>query len=318
MMGFLQRFRFVFFVVLMLAVAWFFYAQIHSHWQQLSVSRVQLHWLWLIFGLFLVLIHYMMTTAAWRIAMVGGTETELSFAESIGISNVTQLTKYVPGKVWSYAIQMHLLASHGISKTRVVSTNLLMLLSLLSSATVLGSGYLVYSATVFPTVFSRALLVASVVGYICLIVGGTHAINATVRLLNRLFKRNIEPISIATSVILRVHGVNFASNVVYGLAGYVVAIGSGAPTTVDILVPIASATLLADTIGLLAIVAPGGIGVREGIMYVMLKSVLSAQICFVLLAAFRLVTAACDLMLGSTALLLLRWFSRRRASHLRG
>ncbi|MGH8147784.1 MAG: hypothetical protein ACREPY_15820, partial [Rhodanobacteraceae bacterium] len=130
------------FLLLMAAVGWFFASQVRAHWLQLSSFRIVLHWPWIIAGMALVVIHYLVATAAWRTALLGHATRSLSFIECVGLSNISQLTKYLPGKIWSYAIQMHLLASHGVSKTRVLSTNILMLLSLIGSAAVIGCGYL--------------------------------------------------------------------------------------------------------------------------------------------------------------------------------
>lgn len=300
------------FLLLMAAVGWFFASQVRTHWAQLASFQITLHWPWIGAGLVLVVIHYLAATAAWRMALQAGTTGSLSYVECIGLSNISQLTKYLPGKIWSYALQMHLLAPHGISKTRVLSTNLLMLLSLMASAAVIGCGYLMSANVLLPPDWSKALFAAVAAAYLSVVFGGTRTINSLISLVNRLLRRSIGSIEIPFGDVLRIHVLNFGANIVYAMAGCLVALGVGASFDISLAGPVGSATLLSDAAGLLAVVVPGGIGVREGVMYAMLKPFIGIQTCFALLIAFRLVTMAGDLLLGGSAMGLLYFFVKSR------
>lgn len=300
------------FLLLMAAVGWFFASQVRTHWAQLAAFHLTLHWSWVGAGLILVVTHYLAATAAWRLALQGGTTRSLSYLECIGLSNISQLTKYLPGKIWSYALQMHLVAPHGISKTRVLSTNVLMLLSLMASAAVIGCGYLMSASVLLPPEWSKALFAAVAAAYLSVVFGGTRTINRLISLANRVFRRGIGSIEIPFGDVLRIHMINFGANIAYAMAGYLVALGVGASFDISLAAPVGSATLLSDAAGFLAIVAPGGIGVREGVMYAMLKPFMGIQTCFALLIAFRLVTMAGDLLLGGSAMGLLYFFVKNQ------
>lgn len=300
-------------IVLMAGVLWFFWSQVRRHWDQLK--DLHLHFLWpaMLLALALVLIHYLIATLAWRTIIVGKSGKPLTITESIGLSNISQLTKYVPGKVWSYAIQMHLLSAHGVSKSRVLSVNVIMLLSLAGSSTVIGTGYLWFSETLLPRQLSALLFAASLTAYLLLVFGGTWTTNLLVRLINRLLRQRIDTFAAPLSTMIRAHALNLISNLLYGLSGYFVAVGIGMSGDFSLIIPIAAAMLLSDTVGFFVFLAPGGIGVREGVMYAILKSVVDIQTCFVLPIAFRLITTVNDLILGGTAALLLNRFSRGSA-----
>jgi hypothetical protein len=298
-------------LVLLAGIIWYFAHEIERHWNDLSHVQLDFHWQYLLLGLMLVVVGYLIATLAWRDAVHIASGKQLTFVESVGLVNISQLTKYIPGKVWSYAIQMHLLSAHGISKTRVLSVNIIMLLSLTASATTIGLGYLASAGTLLPRELGVPLFVSSLTLYLLFVFGGPWSVNLVIRLINALFKKNLAFIKVPTIGMIQVHGLYLGSNLMFGLAGYFVALGIGLNHDLSLLIPIAGSMLLSDTIGLFAFVVPGGIGVRESVMYAMLKSAVDIQICFMLPVAFRLVTTISDLLLGGAAMILLGRFAKR-------
>lgn len=300
-------------LVLTVGFLWFFSREIHRHWGELSRVHLNIQWQYLLVGLILVVVGYLVATLAWRDAIQLASGKQLTFTESVGLVNISQLTKYLPGKVWSYAIQMHLLSSHGVSKTRVLSVNVIMLLSLAVSATVIGSAYLAFANTLLPRGIAVPLFALSLMLYASLVFGGAWSINVLVRLANALFKKNLATIKIPLMEMVLMHGLYLVSNLLFGLAGYFVALGIGLPHNLSLVIPIAGSMLLSDTLGFFAFVVPGGIGVREGVMYAMLKSAIDIQTCFMLPVAFRLVTTVSDLLLGGTAMVLLNRLAKKNS-----
>lgn len=292
-------------LILTFLVIWFFSGEIQRHWDELSHVHLEISWPYILVGALLVLAAYLLVTVGWQYSILLASNKKLTFIESIGLVNISQLTKYLPGKVWSYAIQMHLLASHEISKTMVLSVNVIMLASLVTSGLVIGLGYLSIAHSYLPQGVAVLLFAGSLTFYVLLVIGGTWSINMLVRLANILFKKNLAMINVPLLGMLSVHALYLTSNILFGVAGYFVAIGIGLPHDITLLVPIIASMLLSDTIGFLSIVVPGGVGVREGVMYAMLKSAVDIQICFILPVAFRLVTTICDLLVGGLAILLL-------------
>lgn len=303
-------------LALMLAVAWFFAGEVKRHWDELSRVHMELRWHYILIGVPLVLGAYLVATLAWQETILLASRRKLTYIESIGLVNISQLTKYIPGKVWSYAIQMHLLAAHDISKAWVLTVNIIMLLSLVTSAAVIGFGYIYFSGTYLPQEISLTLLLVSFTFYLFLVFGGAWSVNVLVRLANALLKKQFAAINLRLGAMIKIHGLYLISNLLFGIAGYFVAVGLGLPQDFMLVLPIAASMLLSDTIGFFAFVVPGGIGVREGIMYAMLRSVVDIQTCFILPVAFRLVTTVSDLLLGGAALFLLHTFEKKSSNQI--
>jgi hypothetical protein len=299
-------------LVLLAGVLWFFEREIRKHWAELSREHLDITWTWIATGLVVVIVGYLLATIGWRKAIMLASGQRLTFIESVGLLNISQLTKYLPGKVWSYAIQMHLLASRGVPKTVVLSVNVIMLASLATSATMAGTAYLLVADVLVPREVASLLLAGSLAFYAFLMFGGAWSVNLLLRLANRFLGRQLAPLAMPLSGSLAIHGLFLSSNILFGISGYFVAMGIGMEHDPALLVPIAGSMLLSDTIGFLAFAMPGGIGIREGVMYAMLKSMLDIRICLMLPLAFRLVTTVSDLLLGGFALFVVNGCSRRQ------
>jgi hypothetical protein len=304
------------FLAVMLGVYLFFAGEIQRHWDQLTRVHLEIRWIYVLVGALLVAGSYLMVTWAWQEAILMICAKKLTFSESVGLVNITQLTKYIPGKVWSYALQMHLLSSHGISKTLALSVNVIILLSLMASSAAIGFGYIAFSATMLPTEVAVLCFTVIIVFYLFLIFGGTWSINLLIKFANKFFTKQLQAISMPVRGTILVHGSCLVSNLAFGLAGYFMALGIGLEPDFSLIVPVAASFLLSDAIGLIAFMVPGGIGVREGVMYTMLKPVVDIQICFILPVAIRLMTTVCDFLLGGIAVVLLNSSTRDRTSNI--
>ena len=81
-----------------------------------------------------------------------------------------------------------------------------------------------------------------------------------------------------------------------------------------ILVPFfISACALASTVGFLAVFAPAGIGVREGILLIVLSPVIGGGYAAITVVAWRLLLTIVDVVLAGIGLLILRALRRKGA-----
>jgi glycosyltransferase 2 family protein len=73
-----------------------------------------------------------------------------------------------------------------------------------------------------------------------------------------------------------------------------------------------SSLIIADVTGFVAIIVPGGLGVREGVMYLLLTGVSTTALSLLLPIATRVVTMLVDISLGTTAVVLLNSYKNAR------
>ena len=294
------------YIIVLVVTGFFFTNELQKHWDQLVYFHLNIKLIYLAGGVVLVALSYLLGTLAWRETLFFSNGNRLKFSESVSLVNVNQLAKYLPGKVWAFAFQMYWASTRGISKTLVLTINVIMVFSSILSAALLVSAYLIFEGSILPHDLSIVCFALTLAAYLAMFFGGTFSINLLIRIVNKLFNRQLQQIDISLRGLILVHSLYMVSNLAFGLAGYTVAIGIGVAPNVSLIFPIVAAMLCSETIGFLAIFVPGGIGVREGIMYIMLKSVVDIQTCFVLPVAIRLVTTLCDLIVGGIALVLLK------------
>jgi uncharacterized membrane protein YbhN (UPF0104 family) len=67
-----------------------------------------------------------------------------------------------------------------------------------------------------------------------------------------------------------------------------------------------SAMIISDVVGFVAVIVPGGLGVREGVMYFLLKGDTSGALFLILPIATRIVGMLVDILLGTMSFVLLK------------
>jgi uncharacterized membrane protein YbhN (UPF0104 family) len=202
---------------------------------------------------------------------------------------------------------MYWLAGAGFAKSLVVYVNVINLLISLITSFLLGIALLLP----FPDRFPLTLTLGSLILLLALDVATLkfhHAVfKWLVALHNKLFKkRKLEYFEISTKLVVDLHVLHLVGNAAFGLAAYFVCLGIGYPVQLCQAPLLMASLLLADTIAVLALIVPGGLGVREGIMYAMLGGAASGPLALTLPVATRIIHMIVDVGLGGTALRLLR------------
>ena len=67
-----------------------------------------------------------------------------------------------------------------------------------------------------------------------------------------------------------------------------------------------SSMMLSDVIGFLTVIVPGGLGVREGVMYFILKGDTPKTLSLILPIASRIISMLVDVTLGTIGIVLLK------------
>lgn len=287
-----------------LLIVWALYIYINQlilNWSKISANQVQFNYIWGSLAILFVSLSYIWFTLAWQRALNSFKETKdkINFFQCIGIYNSTQLAKYIPGKIWGYVLQTSVLKQFGINKSTTVYLNIL--LSLLSVLYSLELGLFFFAFYCGMSTFFGILIILSLLSLI-LVYFYFSASEGLSKLLKRLaviFKKEITIYKIDKASFLQINIIIFLSVIFFGLSGFASAMAIGTQFNSDLILPISSAMAFADAIGFLVLVAPGGIGVREVILFAMLD-VLGVGVTAVFIpVAARLANMIADLLLGS-------------------
>lgn len=238
---------------------------------------------------------------SWR-AVLAELGSRLPLRDAARIYFVGQVGKYLPGSVWPALVQMELGRSAGVPRSRMgVSFVLALALSLLTGA-VIG----------LPTVLSTGRYLLPALGVIVLVL----PVLLVPRLLGAVLDRGLRllrrpPLErpLTRTGILRVVGLSAIGWVAYGVQAWLLALDLGAPLARTLPVAI-GAYAIALVLGVVVVLAPAGVGVREFMLVVGLASVLTGNAAAALAIVSRALVTVADVATAVVGLLLRRPGSR--------
>lgn len=287
----------------------FVIVQLRQNWQELQSQPIT--WTFrplpALASLVLVWCMYAMLIEAWRIMLAGWGQT-LAPGPAARIWILSSLGKYVPGKVWAIAGMAMMARDAGVAPWAATASAILL------QALAVGTGALVSLA------FGGALLEAQSPGLaVWFWVGGAVVTIGVLGLLFRpVTRRLLALVGVAPErevpgsrpVLIGV-GANLIAWIGYGLAFWLLALAVQ-PTAVPEPGAAIAAFAASYVAGLIFLLAPGGLLVREGLLFAMLQGSIGAGPAAALAVASRILLTITELG-AAVPFLVLRW-GKPRAS----
>lgn len=243
------------------------------------------------------------TMLAWR-ATLTGVGAPIPVIAAARIFFAGQFAKYVPGRLLGLVLTVHMGRSAGVPAGQMASAWLLaLLLSLLTGGTVavlagpavIGDAALWLALAVLPTgvLLARPDLLAT-----------------AARAAARLLRRPALEARVSVGAMRRAIVAQILAWVFGGVQLWLLALALGAPAARSLLLCVGVFSLGA-VVGVLAVVVPDGIGVREAVLLTALAVVLPLPVATVVALASRLVVIVSELATSGIGLLLTGGLRRR-------
>lgn len=243
----------------------------------------------------LVLVGLSLTGVVWRIALASfGADGEPR--EVVPPFFVAQLGKYVPGSVWTFAVQGALGARRGLPPRVPVAAAVLFLGVHVASGLLL-TGVLGWWTSLPAWVVAASLAVG--------LVGLLPAVH-------RLVGRQVAGVPCRWDVSSSLRGVAVMVVLWSCYAAALAALAPGAGPTA--MITLGCAFAVAHAIGVAVPIAPAGLGAREGVLVVLVAPLLGTGPAGALALVFRLLHTAADFLLAGASWLVMRSSEPRRAS----
>jgi hypothetical protein len=278
-------------LVVLALVAW----RVANDWNSYRTLDVALAlrpgWLALSFGS-LALVSALQIES-WR-RILGGWAQSLPFLAGARIWFLANLGRYVPGKVWSVAGMVVLAEQQGVQRWAAAASAVAVQAVGIGTAAALVAAATPHAAS--PLRLAGALLLA--VGTV-----GLLAWKGALARLGRMVGAATEWRALPAGAVLAGSSLTLLSWCVYGFAFWALGRGLGLPPALP-LADAAGVFALGYILGLLALFAPGGIGVREGVFYVLLTPYLGSAGALALSVASRLQLTVTEAVAGLGALVL--------------
>ena len=296
-------------LLIILSVSFFFYKSFQANWASIRQFKLQINLAFISLSFVFVLSNYLLMTFSWyaTINHLSG-DNKITYLQSVGAVNTSNLTKYLPGKIWSFALQMYWLDKAGYRKALVLYVNLTNLFIGLMTSMILGLVLLTSFSPLHANVIANCALLALIAADVMYILFTAQFSRLIIFCFNKIFGKDIEYYKISIPCIIRIHILNLLAAFLFGLGAYFLCLGIGFDVSIGKIFPIMASLILSDTIGFLALVVPGGLGVRESIMYLILNGSSPESLALILPLATRIISMSVDVLLGIFGYLLLRRF----------
>ena len=243
-----------------LAVLVFVSVKLAQQWPAVRGALEQSHpkWIALASSCAMVLLTYAMLIETWRIVLVGWGH-RLPFWEAARIWTISNLGKYIPGKVWALSAMAVMSEARGVSP--VVAAAASLLITVINTVV----GFVVVAATGarvldFPPAAIIAITVAGMA--VVLVPAALPALGAFA---GRMLGRDIAIPRLAYPAVVAAVFATAAAWIGYGVAFrlFVAGVLGVAPGSLPLYTALFAGSYL---VGFIALFAPGGVGVREAVM----------------------------------------------------
>lgn len=251
-------------VALTAALVWFVGREIVTQWNDARAAGFELNvrWEYVAASGALVLLGYAILIQAWRV-MVNGWGSRLGYRDAARIWFVSNLGRYVPGKVWQITAMAVMAEQAGVS--RYAAAGSAVLVNLVN----LVAGVGVITVTTASVLENRSLILGSTAVLGLLLLLTPRLVPWLVALYARVRRKERQVAAVGSGPIWMTAILSVAAWVLYGGAFMLLAKGVVASSTGSVASYIGAFTT-SYLAGYLFLLAPGGIGAREGVLLVLL------------------------------------------------
>ena len=296
--------RYLLTLIVVALVGFFFYREFQENWDTVSVHHLSFNFYYLAAAIMVTAAGFLLETYIWHIFVNDYLVRKLTFRDSMALYNTTAMLKYIPGKVWSYAAQITLTSSRGISKSLLIYINVICFICLIFSSGAYALYYYLFYLKTLPLTISAMICGLFFILFFIFVRRNTAIINYLINLINRIFRRDIQPVKIRKSLLLYIQLLYLLDYIPAGCGMYLLAQGIGLDIPFSSIAALTAALAVSLVSGYIAFFSPGGLGVREGTMLLILKQFSTVHAALILPLAMRLIYIIIELFLGAIGILL--------------
>lgn len=264
-----------------IAVAFMVYFLI-KNWREVYIYNWNFNFHYLIISMLLLWIAMASATLMNKFIFAEIAGAQVGFWQMFRMYNISNLGRYLPGKVWSMLGLFYLASESGIKKRQTFLAVIAGEVAYKGSAILIGVLFFFFSATLKSYLPIMILLFAALIIFV-----HPKILNRIINIGLKLLKKDRVEINFKYSSILKYISLYFIVWILHSLAFYVF-VNSIASTRDYNIVQFFTIMPLCWVVGYIMIFAPGGIGIREGMLVLILSEFLPPEVALVIAVLQRL------------------------------
>ena len=258
-------------VIIILVIFYFLGKNLFLNLNKIRNYQWELNYPLLITSFFLFGLVYLYLIRIW-LSLLSKLDSNLSFWKMSKIWFISNLGKYLPGKVWTMVGIIYLLEKEGVPKKKGLTTAIIgQALSVLSALLL---SFILLGHSLYERIFSENLIVFLLVIFFSIAVFIFMAypkfLEMVINFGLRLVKKERISLKLNSRQLILYLLFYTLSWLLFGLA-FMFFIKSITPVNWNLYLGITGAFAFSLTLGFLAVFVPGGIGVREGVLVILLS-----------------------------------------------
>jgi len=257
-------------------VFWFLISNLIVNWQEVRAFEFSLNWFYLTISFLFLFLSFIILALAWRYILIKlDKEKTLSLKDTFHIYFTSELAKYMPGKVWNILGMVYLGAKKGLNKKDLLVASFLE--SVLSTVVLLGVGVALTSvllSQISPWLLVLVLLTIIFGIAVCHPRVFTPLFNLALKILKRPIV--LEKSFLKKEYIVKLVLAYLLFSLLLGFGFFFLANGISAVFIPDLL-GLSGAFCFSVAFGVVVLLAPGGLGVREGLLVLLLAPFFSLE-----------------------------------------
>ena len=271
-------------IVVPLVVAFFIGRAIHGNWQQVRAEPWRLDLVWLAGSFALAAAWHLVRPLGWTL-LIRGFGHAVPYWDIYRVYRKSELSRYVPGGIWQFAARIYLTRRYGIGAAVCLAATLLDM-TLAALAALLPAAWLAGSASTSLGQWQRISLLAF--PFLACVFVIPPVFNAWAKPVARLLGQPYQRLEVSVSRMLGIWAAYCAmwSLLAFAMASFARALLPGLDA--QQLAFIAGCYAMAWAAALLTMISPAGMGIREGILGLLLGQTLAAGTAMTLAVAMRL------------------------------
>jgi len=259
-------------VIIVFIIFYFLVTYLIKNWQRIPFTSLHFNTTNLLISFIFLLLNFLLFIQGWKY-IVRRLGSIINFKTAFWIISLSQVAKYVPGGIWFalgrvYFGKTEKLKADTIALSVVIETGMTFLVCiLLFFLSVIFSRQLIHIKTLFVIpVFLLFLVLLQ-----------PSILNRLMNIALKIFKRPPINLDMSYPQLLKL-STYFFGFLIAQLMGFYFLINSIYPINISKIFELSAAYIVSWMTGFVVVFAPGGLGVREGVMTILLSSILPAPL----------------------------------------
>jgi len=292
-----KKLKIVLQVIIVLAIFYFMFMQIFKNWGSLKEYEWHFNYLYLILSFIVLLGYSVLIVFGWH-TILKKLFVKIDFLKTYKIRAITELGRYLPGKIWHLVGRTYYTKKIGASSLKILTSVAIEL----GVNTIAG---LIIFVIALPFFF-RAEVITKIFPFIVLIPLGLIVIHPKVlnKIMNfglKLFKKKRIKLHIRYKDMLLLIVLYSMFWLVAGFAFFLL-VNSIYAVNISNFFVIAGIYAVAWVVGFLSFITPGGIGIREGILAGLLSLYMPLPMAIIISLVARIWTILTELLFAAASL----------------